>query len=799
MTQRKVIILEAGTKISPFTKKFVETRLLKGTIIANTVLDFLVETSSKDSKGTETWVPLELIHLASTILPDDLTASPLASLFSRTKQISLVPLSPSEQFLGAWFSELFKIEEKTDEISDSIKKMFNTLSSYHAIPVDVIPISIIKNQIEIKYRNHLGPLRYYQMFGFLDMQKFVPIDPADLKTALSKKDFKLNNFDIKESIVPAEIEKYFKDAQAVIISAGDLTSLTVLLSYEDIRKVIKKTSGTVVAIAPVGSTHQVVNDRESVILEALGITPNLSGFTLLLKDVADTLIIDQNDSGDAQLMRDSGFNVVTEDLSNIENSKEFLDVVLRSAKIDPEEIKLEQEEILKSSRRGNIEKLVFDVAKVPGLAVELPSPDLLVTSESSQIIEDQLKASQNGSITININENPSSEIKADSEVIQKTLEAIESSIEEDSGSEVSEKQKADRKAIQEEIEKELNDVKGKEKVKEEEKEKTSERDTVETLLDIIEDDKLPEDFDKYIEEIENAIKNDSSVAIFSGNRLIEIITETGSDKIRKFGITVFTKLSEERKIAFKRIIQSWLKNALDNPDFGIQEHQAKILLLIADQDPELIGDTLKAFISQVSTNGISEIEKERSKNLILQVAINNKFATKSAINQYLELFDDKEVSEGDLWASLTSFDARLVGIELVENFSLDVCHEITEKALEKHLGSFSSLLNDIVSAFNEGDMDKLLGIVGNLSEAAVRKAKRLALAQKIEKLGSVQLETFAKSIKEDPKELEALVYEMVMNNEINAKLDMIEGKMFIKFVSEKEKEEENSSKKKITN
>ncbi|MHA1983427.1 MAG: hypothetical protein ACW967_03655, partial [Candidatus Hodarchaeales archaeon] len=655
MTQKKVIILETGTKISPFTKMFVETRQFKGTIIANTVLDFLVETSSKESKGTETWVPLELIHLASTILPDDLTASPLASLFSRTKQISLVPLSPSEQFLGAWFSELFKIEEKTDEISDSIKKMFNTLSSYNAIPVDVIPLTIIKNQIEIKYRNHLGPLRYYQMFGFLDMQKFVSIDPADLRTALSKKDFKINNFDIKESIVPAEIEKYFKDAQAVIISAGDLTSLTVLLSYEDIRKVIKKTSGTVVAIAPVGSTHQVVNDRESVILEALGITPDLSGFTLLLKNVADTLIIDQNDSGDAQLMRDSGFNVVTEDLSNIEKNKEFLEVVLRSAKIDPEEIKLEQEELIKSSRRGNIEKLVFDVAKVPGLAVELPSPDLLVTNQTAQIIEDHLKT-QNGGITINIEENPSIEIKADSEVIQKTLDAIESSMEEDSNPEINEKQKADRKAIQEEIEKELNDVKGKEKVKEVEKEKASERDTVETLLDIIEDDKLPEDFDKYIEEIEEAIKNDSSVAIFTGNRLIEIITETGSDKIRKFGITVFTKLSEERKIGFKRIIQSWLKNALDNPDFGIQEHQAKIMLLIAEHDPELIGDTLKAFITHVLTNGISEIERERSKNLILQVAINNKSATKSAINQYLELFDNEEASQGDLWASLTSFD-----------------------------------------------------------------------------------------------------------------------------------------------
>ncbi|OLS25325.1 MAG: 2-phospho-L-lactate transferase [Candidatus Heimdallarchaeota archaeon LC_3] len=773
---------------------FVESRRLKGTIIANTLLDFIVESHSKDTTKSDTWVPLELIHLASTILPDDLTASPLASLFSRTKQISLVPLSPSEQFLGAWFSELFKIEEKVEEISDSIKKMFNTLASYHGIPVEVIPISIIKKQIEIKYRNHLGPLRYYQMFGFLDMQKFIPIDPADIKTALSKNDFKLINFEPKESIIPAEVEKQFKDASAVIISAGDLASLTVLLSYEDIRKVISKCSGTVVAISPIGSKHQLISERESVLLEALGITPDLSGFTLLLKNVADTLIIDQNDSSDSQLMRDSGFNIVIEDLATIKENKEFVDVVLRSAKIDIEKIQLEQEEISSSSRRGNIEKLVFDVAKVPGLAVELPSPDSLVIDK---IPEEQLKAAQDGAITITLDENNDGSITADSEVIQKTLDAIETSIagktakSNDQGLE--KKQIPDRKAIQEEIDKELMDITSNKKEKSDVKEleTASERDKVETLLDVIENDDLPEDSDNYINQIEKAIENDSSLAIFAGNKLIETITDTGSEKIRKFGIKVFNSLSEERKIAFRRVVQSWLKNALDNPDFAIQEHQAKIMLSIAENDPELIGDTLKAFIGQVLTNKVSDISRERCKNLILQVAINNKSATKAVINEFLELFSEEKILEGDLWASLTSFDARLVGIELVENFSLTTCSEIAQKALQRDLGSFSSLLNDIVSSFNDGNMDKLLSIVGNLSEAAVRKAKRLTIAQKIEKLGSVQLETFAKSIKEDAKELESLVYEMVMNNEINAKLDMIEGKMFIKFVSEEDNDEEN--------
>ena len=76
-------------------------------------------------------------------------------------------------------------------------------------------------------------------------------------------------------------------------------------------------------------------------------------------------------------------------------------------------------------------------------------------------------------------------------------------------------------------------------------------------------------------------------------------------------------------------------------------------------------------------------------------------------------------------------------------------------------------------------MNRLTLLCGSISESALRKAKRLSLAQNIKKVGTIPLEILARSLKEDPKELETLVYEMVMNDEIHARLEIVDGRLYI--------------------
>lgn len=854
----KVVIVESGIKLSTFTKKFIERKNLTATIIANSLLDFFVGAPSKESGKPETWVQLELIHLASSIVPDDLTASPLASLFSKSKQINLIPMSPSEQFLGSWFSEIF-LKDKNPE--DSIRKLFSTLASYHSIPIEVFPITMRNKEIDIKYRNQQGPLRYYHMFGFLDMQKFITIDPNDIQASLNKKDFEITNFEVKSSIISAEVEKIFKEAQVVIIPAGDVISLSVLLSFEDVRKTIKKSNGIVVAIAPFGSKIPLTTDREPVLLEALGIPADISGLSILLKNIADIIVIDQNDANVAQSFRDAGFNVIVEDLLNIEKDEKVLDTILQNAKIDINSIIVKTDNVLDSHKV--IEQLAYDVAKVPALAVELSSSVPVASSSvdsttghpagsgstlqkeekiiektqtttqkrsQKEVIQKQIGESKpatqkspegvgTGSTTDTSKHLQKELTKIDSDKSEITTQGSESLTESANKSEPSieyeiepsipstttssaERAESGIKSAKESIieaksgdqteptvivskdnEKTTQEVatqaKDSQKTQPVSPEKLSDREIADSLIDQLSKEEDLTDVSKFASDLNACISKDANLAIHIGNRILNEVSEARSEGARKFGINVFAYISKDKKLNFRRILHNWLKTALDNQDFGYQKLQAKILQILAEADVDLVGETLSSFLITILTPEILAPARERGKALILEVALQNTNVSKYAIRQYLKLFDDEKVNQGDLWIGLTTFEARLVGIELVEGFSIAKNREISELAIVKGLGSFSVVLNEIVTAFIDFNLDKLLNLCGTLSETALRKAKRLALVQKLAKLGSVPIETFSKSINEDPKEVEALVYEMIMQDEISAKLDIIDGRLYI--------------------
>ena len=288
-----------------------------------------------------------------------------------------------------------------------------------------------------------------------------------------------------------------------------------------------------------------------------------------------------------------------------------------------------------------------------------------------------------------------------------------------------------------------------------------------------------DDVEKFANDLNECISKDANLAIHIGNRILKEVSEDRSEISRKFGINVFAYISKDKKLNFRRILHNWLKVALDNQDFSFQKLQAKILQLLADFDVDIVGETLSSFLVMILTPEILAPARERGKALILEVALHNTNLSKYVIRQYLKLFDDEKINQGDLWIGLTTFEARLVGIELAEGFSIAKNREIAELAIVKVLGSFIVVLNDIVSAFIYFDFDTLLNLCGTLSETALRKAKRLALVQKLAKLGSVPIETFSKSINEDPKEIESLVYEMIMQDEISAKLDIIDGRLYI--------------------
>jgi hypothetical protein len=832
---------------------------IHGTIIANTLSDFKVKPTkdSKEKKGG--WIQFELISLASAIIPDDLTKSPLASLFSMSKMIQIVPMTPSEQFLAAWFSELRSGDPKN--APDSIHELYRTLTNYNSLPIEVYPLSVgsQKEPISLRYRNQIGPPRAYQKFGFFDFEKPVDIEPEDLKAAIiQEKDFSLEGFDPKESVVSAEIEKIFREADAIIITANDFPSLASMLSYKDVRKSIKKTNGTVITVSPIGKRVPLHSPREEPLLQIFGITPDVHGFLELMTDVSDIIVIDEADSEYSSIAQETGFNVVVGDLTDIEANEEFMALVMKAAGLDVSTLIPDISESAPAPS-PSLQKLEHEIKQVPGLSplvsqdvdtqneqssdlpenestLEVAKPEIIDTTEDDEtetrIPKDETPvkevepsitesmASHSSHSTISSSKRPKETVakkpttsrkKKSKKSKKRTKPAKKEPITKTEDSDGIEETDVTTQSI--------DSTEGTEKIKTEDKIETtitSDTDTIDdtesidqvssqvdengleadetqseeleettltprefishTIKEIEQDEES--DLDQWVEDIQETVEKDESLEVQAAQGLIKLISGVLPEKVRSNALKVFMKLAEERTITFRRVVQSWLDSELNNPDFSIQDQQNTTLIKMASNNSNFVGSVLEAFVNSILTSDLSPAQAERARSLILRVGLNSKKLSRFVIKSYLNLYDDEKANQENIWPTLSSFDARLVAIELME---LDpvISNKVSKEGLEKELGSFSVLLDEIITYWQQGDIDSVLSICGSLSESALRKARRLNLAQNIKKIGTIPLDTLARSLKEDAKELEALVYEMVMNDEIAARLEIVDGRLYI--------------------
>ena len=787
--KQNIVVIHAGTKVSPFLGALMDSRKIRFKVIANTLLDFPVSVD----KEAGAWISKELISLATSIIKDDLTSSPLASLFSKSKSIEVLQgkLTSSEQFLASWFSDVRGDQKSAFEKTIQV---FDTLINYSSLPMKVFPLSYQqKRPITFKYRNQTGSPRAYQMLGYLDLKKKTIIDPLDIEASMKEqKDLDIEDLDEKESIVPAEIEKILKEADSIIISSDDFFSLAIMLKYIDVRKSIKKSQGSVLTIAPIGSRFK-LDEKERILLEMFDIQPNLQGFLDLMKDVSDTLCIDSGDSDSVSSARESGFNVIVEDLIKIENKSDFLSLILKGTGVDATNVLADSkaQEAQKVPEKDSskpvetIQSGVKEPVQVRALKPEEPaSQDKKIHEESTPLkpVEVNSSATTEQKETIDKPEPVVANAKLDlSATVAKSVSKTTSDAEKNNKQEektdtvksetsetvVSQESKISTPTQLEEKEKLTTPDKSKDVTKEQKSattenkiatdgEENNTRELFNNLINQISEEQFS-NLDSWIVETEKYIKKDEGNAIQVANGLVTLIRQTTKEKVRTNAINALLIISETRRIPFRNVLLVWIVSHLGDPDFSIQNTQYDIVrrMFVNEKYQDFIGELLEALITQLLTSkDMNPSKQERGRLFVQRIAYNSRKLSKYAIKAFLDLFENEHVSHNDLWPGLSSFDARLVGIELVEGFSVQKSRSISEEAKRKELGSFSLLLEDIVSSWEKGDMNRLSLLCGTISDSALRKAKRLSLAQNIKKVGTVPLEILARSLKEDAKQLE---------------------------------------------
>jgi len=290
-----------------------------------------------------------------------------------------------------------------------------------------------------------------------------------------------------------------------------------------------------------------------------------------------------------------------------------------------------------------------------------------------------------------------------------------------------------------------------------------------------------------VKGILEAISKNSDMATHAAKKITAEL-----DKHSAQLIPSFVEFIKVRPLVFLKALSDWFLVDLSSPDFVGYTQKVVIINQIAKQDLQFIEQFVEQLVNFHIQKSLTPIEREHVRSLIGMIASRDVTLQRQAIQTYLSFYGDETLKSDEVWLGLLKFDAGLVALEVIEHKN-KIGVKLVQDGLTRNIGSFAHILYDIYHAYQKGDLQRVLSVAGSLSDGLLRRKSRAELAERIRKLGSVPIETLARSIELDPTELESLVLEMINENEINAKIDVIEGRLCIVQINNNKGEKEEGN------
>ena len=768
--EKRLVVISAGVELSPLILEFLNAGI-GFTLVLNTTADFAL--ANNESKNTDKiWYHHEIVKLACAIVPDDLTKSSLAKVFSQPIAQTRIPLSNTEMFLVQWVSERKKANQ-------SFYEFFKALNEYAGKSLEVYPLKFPEEVVTIKTPTSQVPLRYFQITGFVDQKAEQKTDLEELQTLLvetqeskdkkkEKKSIQLTGLNFERDILTEETEKVITEADAILWLAEDPCSLALLLLHKEFTKAVKESKAPATLIFPRHFTF-----REQFILQLLGVKPTLLGIAELCSGIVDNFVVGPDEASEVTSLRSKGFNVIMEDLSKIKDKK-GLSPILKSMGISIKDVSVESEEV-------DVERTLEDL--VTQLSYKVTETEEIDVTETSVTPEEEVKPvkeveSEDSAPAVELLDTIPKNYDFDDTSLTLTQEMIEGLMQELSEEFPSSEQQS-TVVIEEDA---LNSA-----VKENEKESSIQYESQEAFTEAIQTLLKSETIDsesELVQGIGEAISKNADMATYAAKKLTAAL-ETQHLQL----IPIYIDFLKPRPLAFTKELLDWLLADLESPDFVTFAQRVSLIISISKHDSQFIEQLLKQLVDYHITKSLSPIEREHARTLIGMISARNVALQRKAIRTSLNHYESPDIKPDEIWLGLVKFDAGLVALEIIEHQS-EFGVKLVQEVLSRNLGSFGNIIYDVFHAYQKGDLPRVLAVAGTLSDALLRKTKRAELATRIRKIGSVPIETLAKSVEIDPKELEELVYEMINQNEINAKIDVVEGRLCIVQLNDKEKMEE---------
>ncbi len=722
--RRKVTMLVLGRSYDPILDLLVKFNDIQLNIVCFNLLDFSINDESIEPIK---FIPWELVKVLEQTSVDIKNGFPVPS---KVKETLLA--KNKFGFTENQLSILYNINQ-VESFSKDIKKAYDILEGQVGREnVKIVPLAKDIITIGVFKQKKWAPLRLFEISGEL---------PFDAPPTGQPDDKKKNNYSSKELTTFAldelasvkwneDIKNLINESDLILLSPTDAISLEVFLQADQIVQSFKKAS-PLNKVALLWNTKHLDNlsGTQQEMLRLLGFEDRET-FDKQIADIADFIILDQNAPEDEiQRLLDLGVKTVKEAIP----TKEEL-------------------EATKDSSKFGILETLSNIAQIP---MDIGDGDSEVDEQGEQELKEAKSA-------LSINEIRELPEELDEEKPIETAQEKES------------------ETIQEQV------TEGKQETQ------------VATPVEFTLDETLSFE-EKIATAVRAVVKNHDVNAqswlqtVCSGDHDQEVLIasyiltktiDTENHELKKNYINLINFLYLNDKQSYEQILTQKILSGINSLDEEALSKIVDTFSLLKVYNIELCEIVVTNLLNPIATpNEINPVITELGKLTLLQIVLDSKRLSRLTISGLLNILDARTDPSSEIWNILTAFNAAMVGIELIVNFSKDRAEELIRRTpLLRYTGSFINTINKIMVYWKEGDKQAIANLTGSvLPTQMVRKLERIDLARKIRKLRVVPLTTLAETLNMDPKKLEVMIAEMVMKDDLDIKMEVLDGRMVIVY------------------
>jgi sporulation protein YlmC with PRC-barrel domain len=244
------------------------------------------------------------------------------------------------------------------------------------------------------------------------------------------------------------------------------------------------------------------------------------------------------------------------------------------------------------------------------------------------------------------------------------------------------------------------------------------------------------------------------------------------------------EIGESNPELFKDYFLEVLENAYDEPIEEVREQLAKVLHNIAIKVPTIASEGLEEYLEEVIIGKrVPEVPSKVLHDATLKVVSGNFLLTRIAIRVRLKFIMKGGKLAKRCVEELEDYNATLIGLTIIESFTLKEADKIIKNAHFKKLGPiFIEVIQQMIEAYKEGSFALLESVVDKKIEiptTVIEHFYEIKINQTLEGVKNVPMEVFLENPLISPDEAEEIVYRLVVQKRINAAITMNNGRTFI--------------------